>query len=63
MEVEEDVLDHDVNLVILEQELVVDPGEDAAEGFADYEEHAQAEGHQRGEGVRGEGVGFQSSWW
>ena len=51
MEVEEDILDHDVNLVILQQELVVDTGEDAAEGFADYEEHPQAEGHQRGEGV------------
>ena len=45
MEVEENVLDHDVNLVILQQELVVDPGEDTAEGFADHEEHPQAEGH------------------
>ena len=64
MDVEEDVLDHDVDVAafLLDQELVVDPGEDAGDGLADDEGDAESEGADGGEGVGGEGVVIERSW-
>ena len=48
VDVEEDVLEHDVDVAaaLLDEELVVDPGEDAGDSLADDEGDAHAEGSE-----------------
>ena len=63
MNVEEDIVDHDVDLgaALLDQELIVDAGKDTGGGLTENEGDSKAEGGERGEAVGGEGAGGEGS--
>ena len=58
VDVEKDVLEHDVDVAtaLLDEELIVDPGEDAGDSLADDKGDAHAEGSEWGEAVGCEGL-------
>ena len=63
MNVEEDIVDHDVDVgaSLLDQELIVDAGKDTGGGLTEDEGDSEAEGGERGEAVGGEGAGGEGS--